>query len=166
VQSLWQTIAPPRQRSMWHAAAALVMMQIAASAVYAGTVTGDPNENFDLFGKQMNFCPVISPGGVCAAVAAINSFIFLENRYPSVYGTSLTPNVQGTKPNQTDQRDSLIFGNMLYSMPGGVPDNTTGFNNYVTAKTNWFDLVSPGTTVITANYPGSAKMTACRHSIF
>lgn len=60
----------------------------ALASTFGGT------EDFNLFGKQLNFCPVVGPGGVCAAVAAINSFIFLENRYPSRYGNLLTPKVR------------------------------------------------------------------------
>ena len=67
------------------------------------------SETFDNFGKQLNVCPTI-PHGVCAAAAAINSFIFLENEYPSIYGNLLTPGIQGQKPNQTDPSDLALFG--------------------------------------------------------
>ncbi len=55
------------------------------------------SEDFNNFGKTPNFC------NSCAAASAMNSFIYLENRYPGRY--NLTPNVEGTKPNQTDPTD-------------------------------------------------------------
>jgi hypothetical protein len=118
-----------------------------AGVLHAGIL--DPSEDFNNFGKQnQNFC---QPAGVCAAASAINSFIFLENQYPGTYGTRLTPNVQGAKPNQTDLVDTQTFAAAYYSRTGDP------FDDYVAVKTNWFNFYAPGTTVVTSNYTGSAS---------
>jgi hypothetical protein len=112
-------------------------------------------ENFDFFGKQPNTDPTY-PEGLCAAAAAINSFIFLENKYPNIYHNNLTPLVSGVAPNQTDQSDTLTFAVLYYTMPSAGYDNLAGWNDYMTVKRNWFTDSAPGTTVFSSMYPGSA----------
>src|SRR4051812_26113487 len=76
----------------------------------AATLPFNYSEDFGNFGAQTNLCPLTNPKGICAAVASINSFIYLENQFPDIYGNKLTPNVQGTKPSQTDSKDASDFG--------------------------------------------------------
>jgi hypothetical protein len=109
-------------------------------------------EDFNNFGKQQNFC-VDGIGGVCFATSAINSFIFLENLYPAIYGNLLTPNIQGTKPNQTDPQDTTDFATMV----GAVTNDTAGYNSFVSGKMTWINQKAPGTSWITSNYPGSSS---------
>src|SRR5882724_6340564 len=116
-------------------ALAIVLLGSTGRVARAGT------ETFGNFGEQPNTCPTI-PHGVCAAAAAINSFIFLENQYPGKYGNMLTPGVQGQKPNQTDPNDLALFGNLFYSGPSN--DDLAGWNNYADTKANWFNTHAPG----------------------
>jgi len=121
-------------------------------AAHADTIALDPTEDFDNFGKQPNFC-LVGVGGVCFAASAINSFIFLENQYPAVYGNKLTPNVVGAKPNQTDPKDATNFA----TMTGPVTANTAGYNKFLAAKNAWINKFAPGTTSIISEYVGSAS---------
>lgn len=142
-----------RLRSVFAAAGlALPILVSGILASHAGTIALDPSEDFDNFGKQPNFC-LAGIGGVCFAASAINSFIFLENQYPSVYGNKLTPNVVGAKPNQTDPKDATNFA----TMTGAVTANTAGYNKFVSAKMAWLNKFAPGTTSIISQYVGSAS---------
>ena len=91
---------------------------------------------------------------MCFAASAINSFIYLENQYPGIYGTSLTPAIAGVKPNQTDMTDALRLSNMS----GPILDNLAGWNLFLQTKTTWVNTNAPGTTVITSDYPGSPNV--------
>lgn len=129
-----------------------------ATASLDGSVLslGDPSENFANFGKQPNFC--IAGGGVCFAASAINSFIFLENQYPTIYDRKLTPNVVGVAPTQTDPTDTTNFANaILASFPSGLPNSLSGWNAYLTEKMTWINSAAPGTTVFDSFYVGSAN---------
>ncbi len=108
-------------------------------------------ENFTNFGQQPNFC--INNQGVCFAAEAINSFIYLENQYPNIYGTKLTPGVKSAKPPKTDRPDTTAFANMV----GPVFANTAGYNSFLAGKMAWFAKNAPGTTRITSEYVGSAS---------
>jgi hypothetical protein len=66
--------------------------------------------DYNLFGHLENL------GGRCAATATMNSFIYLKNRYPTVYGGTAID--QGTNPANTheDARLELADG---YIAPSG-----------------------------------------------
>jgi len=74
-------------------------------------------------------------GGVCAATALMNSFVYLQNSYPSVYGPGLTT---GSNPENTlaEARDELcgVIG----------PANN---QNIWQGKLDWFNMFAPGHTV-------------------
>jgi hypothetical protein len=121
------------------------------AAVHAGTM-----ENFDNFGKQDQNtipCPA-SPNGICAAASTLNSFIFLANQYPLVYGNMLDPSVTGTIPDQTDPTDTLNFANFYYGYLVKQP-NAHPFDAFRYALTTWMTDFAFGTSVVTSIYPGS-----------
>jgi hypothetical protein len=95
-------------------------------------------------------------GGICAAAADINSFIYLWNHFPQVYGTTnLLPDWDGdgivTQSDYVTSRDKLAYGweHNGTSRPGIYGDEY----NYGTAKLiwehtlYWFEDFAPGTTV-------------------
>src|SRR5262245_42919714 len=79
--------------------------QIAQAAIF------DFSEDFSKFGRQPNNLEC-RPGKACAAVASINSFVFLEKQYPKIFDNKLTPNAV-TDPKTgavTDPTDASNFG--------------------------------------------------------
>jgi PEP-CTERM motif len=138
--------------SLAGAALALAIFGGAIPASRAGTIALDPSEDFNNFGKQPNFC-LAGIGGVCFAASAINSFFFLENQYPAIYGNKLTPNGVGAKPNQTDPKDATSFA----MMTGAIDADAAGYNNFVAGKMAWLNKYAPGTTSIISEYVGSAS---------
>jgi PEP-CTERM motif len=123
------------------------------------------SEDFANFGITPNACPPSNPKGICAAVAAINSFIYLENQFPTIYDNKLTPNVQGMKPGQTDPTDRDNFGvngwqvgtnptrEGYYARPGTVG------GDYIQTKMNWINDYAPGTTMFDSWFVGSPNNT-------
>ena len=93
---------------------------------------------FDKYGHLMN------SGGQCAATSTINSFQFLVNQYPGVYGqTSLIP---GAGTDLPSARDKLNSGwdfngqhrNGMAGCPGGL-----NFQGIWEAKGDWLDDFVP-----------------------
>lgn len=111
-------------------------------------------ENFSYFGKQDNFTCPAGPHGVCAAASTLNSFIFLANQYPQVYGNMLDPSVTGAVPNQTDHTDTLNFANFYYGYLATQP-NSNPNDDFRYALTTWMSDFAFGTSVVTSVYPGS-----------
>jgi len=122
-------------------------------------------ENFNLFGDQQNFtCPGI--GGVCGAIAAINSFIFLENMYPGTYRLPnapglLTPNYVAA--NNNDPIDSNNFANTGWQV-GTNPPRTGYYNrtgtaggDYIATLTDWFSDFAPNTSRLSSWFAGSTQ---------
>jgi len=134
-----------------------VVLALAIWGVAAQIARGDTVavENFANFGKQRNYrCPITNDG-VCAAASAINSFIFLENQYPGIYGEDLTPNLQ---PNDTDPADTAVFARLYYGMflrPG-----TNRADDFLLAKEFWIDNHAPGTTMYDSYFMGSPNHNA------
>jgi hypothetical protein len=127
-------------------ASLLVLWGIVAQVARAdGIAPFDWSENFANFGKTGN-----TRCGVCAAAEAINSFIFLENQYPAIYGNKLTPNVKGTKPSQTDPIDRDTFAGYYYGLYAPLDGRYLG---YIDAKMAWIN--GDPANNLTGHAPGS-----------
>src|SRR5215472_12289507 len=106
------------------------------------------SEDINKFGLQKNNLACM-PGKACAAIAAINSFIFLENMYPNIYDNKLTPNrVDNQKTTDTDASNFATNG---WTAPNDTkrmgyyprPDGANG--DYIATKMDWFNDFAPGT---------------------
>jgi len=116
----------------------------------AAAVWGVPfsySEDFSKFGRVQNQnCGI---GGICGAVAMVNSFVFLQNMYPGIYGPTPLVSADPTA-------DSLKFA--LDGWQTGTNPARTGYYNRVAAgttgikelwetKVDWVTDYAPGTTV-------------------
>jgi hypothetical protein len=119
------------------------------------------SEDINKFGLQKNNIPCL-PGKACAAIAAINSFIFLENQYPTIYDNKLTPNrMDNDKTDPIDATNFAVTGWQvlgkphrdgyydLVSRPGGANEE------FVATKTDWFNDFAPGTTFFSSMFAGN-----------
>jgi hypothetical protein len=102
----------------------------------------------------------VATGGACAAVAAINSFIFLERTHPGLYGNTLTPSRIGNA--NTDFTDAFAFTEGTWQV-GGNPERTGYYSRfpgsanslYMDTKMDWINDHAPGTTVYDSRYVGN-----------
>jgi hypothetical protein len=83
----------------------------------------------------------------CGATAAVNSFVYLERRYPEIYGGKL---ILGDGP---EDRQSLI--DTADALAGEEFMNTdpvrgTHWTEFITGKQAWIDEMAPGSTVFHA----------------
>jgi hypothetical protein len=79
----------------------------------------------------------------CGPSAAVNSFVFLENMYPGVYGNSLV-DLSGLF---TKVQAEVMAANDLSSFMGCTPcSGGTTFSNFVSGKESYINLLAPGTT--------------------
>ena len=120
------------------------------------------SENFNFFGDQVNQ----GNPGQCAGAAAINSFIFLENMYPTIYGAPngpgmLTPNYNSANNNDvTDFANIATNGWQVGSNParqGYYPRPGDANLDYVATLTDWFNDYAPGTSRLSSWYVGSTN---------
>lgn len=96
-------------------------------------------------------------GGICAAVATMNSFVYLENRYPQVYqnqpltggdpqsattalasGWGTRAGMYGMDPNDpTSAKDRRIWENKVYWLEDKAPGKTTLAGQYYRSTVGW-----------------------------
>ncbi|MGH7089157.1 MAG: hypothetical protein ACREFQ_09675, partial [Stellaceae bacterium] len=72
----------------------------------------------------------------CGPVAATNSFTYLQNRYPQIYGTNL---IQGTPENTAELLGGVEYMNCSC-------DNGTTIGNFISGKEAWINNFAPNTT--------------------
>ena len=66
------------------------------SASSARPITYDVGSDWNLYGDlNQNSIPVIG-SLACGPTAALNSFVYLQNSHPGIYGHSLVPDLHGT----------------------------------------------------------------------
>jgi hypothetical protein len=105
-------------------------------------------------------------GGICAAAQAENSFIFLANQYPAVYGgTKLTTgNNSGPAAQNSAATDFGVNGwtangnnyaGYYNRFSAGYPNNQGINGNYINTKNDWFNSFAPGTSTITSYTQGT-----------
>ena len=117
--------------------------------------------DFTKYGAQQNLTCPVSPTGVCGAVAAINSFIFLQKQYPSIYDNKLVPNYNSL--NNTSPVDALAFADVGWQVPSkpkrlGYYQRTGGAEqDYIETKSDWFNDFASGTSLLGSWFPGSSQ---------
>jgi hypothetical protein len=125
---------------------------LAVCVQIVSVANADPiNESIDA--SKLGVTPNFACGGhgACGAVAALNSFKFLEKQYPSIYDNKLTPNDNATA--NTDQMDAQKFGFDGWQvgsnpMRMGYYNRTGGAElDFLNTKKDWINDYAPGTTV-------------------
>ncbi len=152
--------------SIWIAAATLVPMAFVPIA-RAELIVYD--EDPSLFGDLDQHNTDCKRNG-CGPTAAVNSFVFLQNQYPLIYGDMLVPSATST-PTQTEQAD---VANDLGSYMKTCCARGTYWGNFITGKQAYIDDVAPDTTVSSAQAdyawnagiagpkPGPVRESPCR----
>ncbi len=119
-------------------AAALVVL--AASGNAWATIVYDASIDQALYGHIDQANVPLNPGGggqnSCVPTAVMNSFIYLQNRFPSLYGTTLTG------ANATTAASDL--GN---NYMGSTSTNGTSANGWIDGKIRYVNEKAPGTTI-------------------
>ncbi len=159
--------------------AGAVLSATASQAAWIGAKSGedadptDPSwrpDHLALYGSEQNVLGryllngtdlVQEHGGICAAVATMNSFVYLENRYSHIYGagelTSGNPQqatrdlaagwdgregMYGPKSNPpplgTAGTDQRIWENKLYWVEDNAPETTVFHGQYFDSTTGWY----------------------------
>ena len=91
---------------------------MALTAQAQGPVAYNVTENQSLYGHLIQLLTTPAwpdaPDNDCAAVTATNSFVYLQNEYPSIYGQALVPDndtsmVSPARPSDFDGRPCRQF---------------------------------------------------------
>jgi hypothetical protein len=126
-----------------------------APATHAAAI----NESIDAskLGVQANFS--CGTKGACGAVSTINSFIYLEKQFPTIYGNSLTPNYNaGTNTDMTDANNFGFAGWQVGANPmrqGYYPRPGGAESDFIQTKKDWINDYAPNTTVFDTWWSGS-----------
>jgi len=86
----------------------------------------------------------------CGPTAAVNSFVFLQNMYGSIYGTNLVPAPKAGDPpnkNLADVANTLLGANYMNTDCVGCG---TDFRDFILGKQKYIEEKSPGKTVYMA----------------
>jgi hypothetical protein len=103
---------------------------------------------FANYGTVPNSSCAAAPGGICAAVASINSFVYLKNQYPGMYGGTNID--KGNQANPTAAANDFAVNGWM--SPGGAMRQ--GYyqragdvdKNFWETKIDWLEDFAPGRT--------------------
>ena len=111
------------------------------------------------FGTVRNSSPSWSPGGICLAASFINGAVYLENAFPSIYGS--TPLATGDA--DTPAAATLDFGGLGWTANGityqgyyplAYHDNKV-FGDWWQTMINWTESYAPGRTAYSGEVAAS-----------
>ena len=132
--------------------AAGLILTVSASAE---AITYDIEKEINLYGNlNQNIVPIW--GNVaCAPTAAVNSFVYLQNKYPGVYDNKLVP-AQGQDldgDGDVDQTDHMIA--VVQTLGGAnymntVANNGTFSDDFIYGKSKYIEEKVPGWTIYEA----------------
>lgn len=74
----------------------------------------------------------------CGPTSVVNSFVYLQNRYPGIYGTLLTGG--------TTQQNLINTGENLACYMSCNSNTGTAIGDFITGKMDYINAVAPGTT--------------------
>jgi hypothetical protein len=119
--------------------ALLSLFSLACLSVLAGTISLDPG----LFGN-LDQHDTNCAESACGPTAAVNSFAFLENMYPTIYGNDLIPTTGATYDygDLVDAADVLAGSTFMDCTAAGV-----GISNFISGEEAYMNEYAPGTTV-------------------
>lgn len=104
---------------------------------FAGAI--DPILDSTLFG-HLNQHLTQCPNNGCGPTATVNSFVFLQNQYPQIYGTSLAG---------TTEASEIATANALTLLMGTIGPGTN-WENLILGKQEYLDSTVPGSSDVTA----------------
>jgi len=129
----------------------VILIGVAGSTWGQGTTpkTYEIQKEIALYGNlQQDQVPPGNLGNVaCGPVAAVNSFVYLENKYPEVYGRKLIPD--DNIANGLHDMAELISAAQILSGPNydnTLPPGGTYHDNFIWGKYNYIEDRIPGVT--------------------
>jgi len=140
------------QRRLWAggllAICVLAVCMLNVAAGYAEVISGsEPPDKFGNLKQGDTDCP----NTACGPTAAINSFVFLQNMYSTVYGTKLVPHKDGN----TMYQDEVDAANKLAPYMGCCQDQGTYREKFILGKQQYLEEMAKGKTVYAAEDTGA-----------
>jgi len=131
---------------------ALVMVFAAGHALAAGVYCIEKDPLLYGYLNQHDIGGAVAPVA-CGPASAVNSLVYLQNRYPSIHDQKLIPDTNGN--NQIDYAEMVAVGQTLANAnhmntqaPGG-----TFTDNFLYGKQLWMETQAAGLTVYEAQSP-------------
>ena len=134
----------PALRALTSAAlCAAALLSLPARAATEYSVSWDPG----LFGNLDQDDTTACGDFACGPTAAVNSFVFLQNQAPGLYGNRLVPDGNG---NGFDYPDLVAAADALSSadfMGCTICDGGTDITKFISGKKAWVNKLAPGSTI-------------------
>ena len=133
-----------------------VVVLLCATPSTSGAILYQIQKDVELYGN-LDQDDIAGGGEVdCGPVAAVNSFVYLENKYPDVYDRHLVPDIEDPPDNVRDYNE-LINAAVLVSTaaymntkaPGGTWDDM-----FIYGKYNYIEMQVRGVTIYAAQMLG------------
>jgi len=128
-------------RSIWLLMACMVAVLLTAGSASATSYCIE--KELDLYG-YLNQNSVLPWGGVaCAPTAAVNSLVYLQNKYPNIYDTLLVPDVDGDGFDNDDMIAVVqTLGGQGYM--NTIINNGTFADDFMYGKYRYIEGLGPG----------------------
>lgn len=120
---------------------ALAIVPAVVHPAAAGPIDFSSDEGAQNFGRlDQNDVGAMFGDCGCGPVAAVNSFVYLENAFGSIYGTSLTP-LTTAGENATAQNLALNYMHTKPTSEGSA--GATSIHNFITGKMDYIEKMVP-----------------------
>jgi hypothetical protein len=141
-----------RSKTGWAVAMLLVCLiahaaSSEAAPILANLVAKDEPKDFGNLAQGATKCPQVN----CGATALVNSFVFLQKKYPKIYGSNLIGN-KGANPTQKElvaAADNLSCTFLGNCQPGVIAVGTP-IGDFILGKQDYFTANAPNTTTFEA----------------
>ena len=134
-----------------------LMLIIGLTSSNTQAIPWDPiDKGVDLYGNlnQQNVSDIW--GNVaCGPTAAVNSFVYLQRKYPGIYDHKLVPDQDGDLKNYTQAEMAAVAKDIGENYMNTVVDNETWFDWFVYGKREYIEDKIPGMTIYEAQYSWS-----------
>jgi hypothetical protein len=120
----------------------LVLLRVPARAVTVYNVDLTTQANFGNLNQHDTACGNFA----CGPTAAVNSFVFLQDKYPDIYDSSLIPHIDGN----SEYEDFVSTANALSDpnyMNCAACNGGTLITDFISGKKKWIEDHVPGKTV-------------------
>lgn len=123
---------------------------ISLSALSAQAVTYDIQKDWTLYGDlNQNSIPGIG-SMACGPTAAVNSFVYLQNSYPGIYGNYLVPDLNSTPDIYENDELVTVAEILAYDYMSTDVVNGTWPDWFLYGKWDYIEDNAPGSTIYAA----------------
>ncbi|NWH03520.1 PEP-CTERM sorting domain-containing protein [Desulfobacter latus] len=122
------------------------------SAFNVLATTWDIEKDKTLYGTLSQYSTTVNPDMACGPTAAVNSFVYLQNKYSDIYDHLLVPDLNNT-PDIYETEEMIAVADILADSDYmNLTTQGTYGDYFIYGKWKYIEEVAPGTTTYQAQY--------------